>query len=128
MYNEPVMEFQKRECKLYFCLRINVININGQRYTSKISEKLGRCGRQNMLWPYLKIWEPEWIFGRAVKAISSLSVRVRECNQCNDGKLSGNGIYFYHFLLLTTKRFLGRLQFLLFVVFICQSWKFSFNF
>ena len=26
-----------------------------------------------MLWPYLKIWE--WIFGRAVKAISSLGVR-----------------------------------------------------
>ena len=31
----------------------------------KISEKLGRCGRQNMLPPYLKIWEWEWIFGRA---------------------------------------------------------------
>ena len=24
---------------------------------SKISEKLGRCGRQNMLRPYLKIWD-----------------------------------------------------------------------
>ena len=28
-----------------------------------------------MLRPYLKIWEWEWIFGRAVKAISSLGVR-----------------------------------------------------
>ena len=39
---------------------------------SKISEKVGRCGRQNMLRLYLKNWEWEWIFGRAVKAISSL--------------------------------------------------------
>ena len=45
------------------------------RHKSKISENLGRCGRQNMLPPYLKIWEWEWIFGRAVKAISSLGVR-----------------------------------------------------
>ena len=28
-----------------------------------------------MLWPYLRIWEWEWIFGRAVKAIFSLGVR-----------------------------------------------------
>ena len=28
-----------------------------------------------MLWQYLKIWEWEWIFRRAVKAISSLGVR-----------------------------------------------------
>ena len=45
------------------------------RHKSNISEKMGRCGRQNMLPPYLKIWEWEWIFGRAVKAISSLGVR-----------------------------------------------------
>ena len=45
-----------------------------RRFKSKISEKLGRCGRQNMLWPYLKIWEWEWIFGCAVKAISSLGI------------------------------------------------------
>ena len=44
------------------------------RHKSKLSEKLGRCGRQNMLWLYLKIWEWEWIFGYAVKAISSLGV------------------------------------------------------
>ena len=42
------------------------------RHKSKISEKLGRCGRQNMFRPYLKIWD--WIFGRLVKAISSLGV------------------------------------------------------
>ena len=30
---------------------------------------------QTILWRYLKIWEWEWIFGRAVKAISSLGVR-----------------------------------------------------
>ena len=36
------------------------------RHKSKISEKLGRCGRQNILWPYLKIWEWKWIFGRVV--------------------------------------------------------------
>ena len=46
-----------------------------RRHKSKKSEKLGRCGRQNMLRPYLKIWEWEWIFGHAVKAISSLGVR-----------------------------------------------------
>ena len=45
------------------------------RHKSKISEKLGRCGRQNMLRPYLKTWDWELIFGRAVKAISSPCVR-----------------------------------------------------
>ena len=45
------------------------------RHKSKISEKLGRCGRQNILRPYLKIWDWEWIFGRAEKAISSPGVR-----------------------------------------------------
>ena len=45
------------------------------RHKSKISENLGRCGRQNMLWPHLKIWDWDWIFGRAVKAISCLGVR-----------------------------------------------------
>jgi hypothetical protein len=45
------------------------------RHKSKISEKLGRCGRQNILQPYLKIWDWDWIFGHAVKAISSLGVR-----------------------------------------------------
>ena len=38
-------------------------------------EKLGRCGRQNMLWPYLRIWDWDLNFGRAVKAISSPGVR-----------------------------------------------------
>ena len=45
------------------------------RQKSNISEKLGWCGSQNMLRPYLKIWDWDWIFGRAVKAISSLGVR-----------------------------------------------------
>ena len=40
----------------------------------KKSENLGRCGRQNMLWPYLKIWDWELFFGRAVKGISSPGV------------------------------------------------------
>ena len=53
------------------------------KHKSKISEKLGRCGRQNMLWPYLKIWDWEWIFGRAVKAISSLGVRSPWLLSCN---------------------------------------------
>ena len=45
------------------------------RNKSKISWKLGRCGRQNMLWPYLKIGDWDLNFGRAVKAISSLGIR-----------------------------------------------------
>ena len=45
------------------------------RHKSKISEKLGQCGRWNMLWLYLNIWDLDWIFGRAVKAIPSLGVR-----------------------------------------------------
>ena len=52
------------------------------RHNSKISEKLGR---QNMLRPYLKIWDWDWIFGRAVKAIFSLGVRSpceTPCNVC----------------------------------------------
>ena len=44
------------------------------RHKSKKSENLGLCGRQNMLWPYLKIWEWDLIFGRALKAISSLGI------------------------------------------------------
>ena len=45
------------------------------RHISKKYENLGRCGRQNMLRPYLKIWDWEWIFGPAVLAISSLGIR-----------------------------------------------------
>ena len=48
------------------------------RHKSKKPENLGRCGRQNMPQPYLKIWEWEWIFGCAVKAISSPSI----CSLC----------------------------------------------
>ena len=41
---------------------------------------LGQCGRQNMLRLYLTIWDWDWIFGLAVKAISSLGVRS-QCRQ-----------------------------------------------
>ena len=70
------------------------------RHKSKMSEKMGRCGRQNMLRPYLKIWE--WIFGRAVKAISFLGVRVI-CNLLDlllglDNNLNHN-IYLHCYLI-----------------------------
>ena len=45
------------------------------RHKSKKSEILGQCGRQNMLRLYLKIWDWDLIFGRAVKAISWPGVR-----------------------------------------------------
>ena len=50
------------------------------RHKSKKSKILGRCGRQNMLRPHLKIWKWEVIYGRAVKMISSPGVR-RQCHQ-----------------------------------------------
>ena len=56
------------------------------RYKSKISEELGRCGRQNMLRLCLKIWDWDWIFGRAVKAISSLGIR----SPWNDQKITND--------------------------------------
>ena len=50
------------------------------RQESKISEKLGRYGRQNMLQPYLKICDWDWIFGCVVKTNSSLGLRS-PCNR-----------------------------------------------
>ena len=50
------------------------------RHESKKFENLGRCGRQNMLRPCLKIWYWDWIFGHAVKTISPLGVRS-PCNK-----------------------------------------------
>ena len=44
------------------------------KHKSKKHENLSWCGRQNILWLYLKIWEWEWIFGRAGKTISSPGV------------------------------------------------------
>ena len=44
------------------------------RHKSKEYENLGWCRRQNMLQPYLKIWDWELIFSCAVKAISSPGV------------------------------------------------------
>ena len=52
------------------------------RHKSKKSENCGRYGRQNMLRLYLKILEWEWIFGRAVRAISSPGVRSPYCSLC----------------------------------------------
>ena len=57
-----------------FILFSKMVNISSSLNQLWI-ENLGQCGRQNMLWLYLKIWEWEWIFGRAVKAISSPGVR-----------------------------------------------------
>ena len=48
---------------------------NQWRHKSKKYENLGQNGRQNILRPYPKIWEWEWIFGRVVKAISWPGVR-----------------------------------------------------
>ena len=45
------------------------------RHKSKISEKLGQCGKHNIFRQYLKIWDWDWIFGITVKAISSQGVR-----------------------------------------------------
>ena len=41
------------------------------RHKSKKSEKFGWCGRQDMLWPYLKICNWDLIFSHAVKVVLS---------------------------------------------------------
>ena len=48
------------------------------KHKSKKSEVMGRCGRQNMLPLYLKIWDWDSILGHAVKAISSPGIRRPE--------------------------------------------------
>ena len=63
------------------------------RHKSNISEKLGRCGRQNRLQPYLKIWDWDWIFGRSVNAIPSLGVRSPCNHTCNNNKYLGPGTF-----------------------------------
>jgi hypothetical protein len=65
------------------------------RHKSELSEILGRCGRLNMLWPYLKILDCHWIFGCAVKAISSLGVR----SPCSELKVH---IIYFHALWHST--------------------------
>ena len=85
------------------------------RHKSKISEKLGRCGRQNMLRPYLNIWDWDWIFGRSVKAISSLGVRSpcykRSHSSWPLSNLKGqshllfNLVFFFHFWRFPTHFF-----------------------
>ena len=44
------------------------------RHKSKKPEILSWCGKQNMLQPYLKIWDWDLIVGQVVRAISSLGV------------------------------------------------------
>ena len=45
---------------LFHCPWFNALTTDTQwRHKSKKSENLGRCGRQNMLRPYLKIWDWE---------------------------------------------------------------------
>ena len=64
--------------ELHFCFINSFIQPSRDthgRHVSKKSEILGLCGRQNMLRLYLKIWDRDFIFGRAVKVISSLDVR-----------------------------------------------------
>ena len=71
---QPKQPKQKNSCSKMW--PIDQLYIDTQlRHKSKKSENLGRCGRQNMLWLYLITWDWEWIFGHAVKAISSLGVR-----------------------------------------------------
>ena len=53
---------------------LEILRTPNEGINQKKSEILGRCGRQNM---YQKIWEWEWIFGHAVKAISSQGSVVR---------------------------------------------------
>ena len=78
-----------RTLSIPFCLLSRSNQLNKPRTTdtqwrhkSKISEKLGICGWQNMLRLSLKIWDLDWIFGRAVKAISSLGVRCLWYKPC----------------------------------------------
>ena len=70
----PAQPKQKNSCSKMW--PIDQLYIDTQlKHKSKRSENLGRCGRQNMLRPYLTIWEWEWIFGHSVKATSSPGVR-----------------------------------------------------
>ena len=62
--------------------------IQDNRLFHGLSTNLGQCGRQNMLRPYLKIWEWEWIFGHAVKAISSPGVRSPCALKCHEFKVN----------------------------------------
>ena len=95
------------------------------RHKSKKSEILGRCGKQNMLRPYLKNWDCDLIFSRAVKPIASLGVRslcsgwrialswpiswkIRQCFQRYPYIHGG----FYNFLLqdISLKDYLGLMH------------------
>ena len=76
------------------------------QHKSKITDKLSRCGRLNMLPPYLKIWDWDWVFGRAVKAIFSLGVRSPWVNPSALITMAGWGIFvqkIFAFLKVLTK-------------------------
>ena len=84
---------------LFFCRRpwwIEPRTTDTQRHKSKKSENLGRCGRQNMLWMYLKIWDWDWIFGCAVKAISLLGVLSPYIEQKSKGVKLGSHKHIFH--------------------------------
>ena len=57
-------------------LRTLIEGIN-QRYLKNWAD----VAKKICFWPYQKIWDWDWIFGRAVKAISSLGVRSLWCRQ-----------------------------------------------
>ena len=65
--------FHESLCCRIRCLRARTTDTQW-RHKPKKSEILGRCGRQNVLWQYLKIWDWDLIFGCAMKAFSSLGV------------------------------------------------------
>ena len=64
---------------LHIAIHLLLIHVHGLRTPNegidkKESEIVGQCGRQNILWLYLKIWDWDLLFGRAVKTISSPGV------------------------------------------------------
>ena len=64
------------EIKLYiYNISFSPCTVTQWRHKSKKYENFGWCGRQNMLRPYLEIWEWELIFCHAVKSISSPGIR-----------------------------------------------------
>ena len=66
----------QRTHKLICCVALwHGLRTPNEGINQKQSEILGRCGRRNILWPYLTIWDWDLTFGRAAKAISSPGVR-----------------------------------------------------
>ena len=57
VYRGGVKKCQNMTFKVNFLCQKSQTTDTQWRHKSKISEKLGRFVRQNMLWPYLKLWE-----------------------------------------------------------------------